>query len=104
MNHANRLSSSELLNSVLQAQDVLLKLYVAIKGYGTGEYVVDLRTVLFPSVDKNNNSSDSDSEDDDRGSNEQWESSVQNQWRVYRLLERNLLRDFLIKEEQMRLS
>jgi hypothetical protein len=69
MNHASRFSSAELQNSVLQVQDVLLKLYVAIKGYGTGEYVVDLRTVLFPSVDKNNNSSDS--EDDDRGSNEQ---------------------------------
>ncbi len=85
--------------SILQAQDVLLKLYAMIKGSPTDEYVLDLKAVL---VDKNDNSSDS--EDDDRGSNEQWESSVENQLRVYRLLERNLLRDLLIKEEQMRLS
>jgi ubiquitin len=64
MNRASRLSSAELQNSVLQAQDVLLKLYVTIKDYPTSEYVVDLKTIIFQSVDKNDDSSDGECDDD----------------------------------------
>jgi ubiquitin len=64
MNRASRLSSAELQNSVLQAQDVLLKLYVTIKDYPTGEYVVDLKTIIFTSVDKNDDTSDGECDDD----------------------------------------
>ncbi len=64
MNHASRFSSAELQNSVLQAQDVLLKLYVTIKDYPTSEYVVDLKTIIFQSVDKNDDTSDGECDDD----------------------------------------
>jgi ubiquitin len=62
MDHTSHLSSVELQNSILEAQDVLSKLYREIKDYFTVENVSDLKTILFPSVD---------SEYDDDLSNEQ---------------------------------
>ncbi len=65
MDHPSRLSSVELQNFILEAQDVLSKLYGEIKDYFTVGNVSDLKTIIFPSDDSN------DSEYDDDVSNEQ---------------------------------
>jgi hypothetical protein len=70
MNHATCLSSVELQNSLLQPQPVLSKLYITTKDYSTVENVVDLKIVIFPSVDKNDDNSDTE-DDNNYRSNEQ---------------------------------
>jgi large subunit ribosomal protein L40e len=68
-NRASRLSLAELQSSVLEAQAVLSTLHRAIKEYHTDENETDLKTIIFPSVD--NNDDNSDGEDNHIASNEQ---------------------------------
>jgi hypothetical protein len=69
MNRASLLSSVELQNTVLQAQEVLSTLHRAIKEYGTVGNVSDLKTIILPSI--NNDDDNNDGEDDEKSSNEQ---------------------------------
>jgi large subunit ribosomal protein L40e len=57
MNYTSRSSSTEVQNSVLEAQGVLSALLRAIKGYSSDDNVSDLNTIIYPTLD--------DNEDDD---------------------------------------
>jgi hypothetical protein len=64
MNFSSRSSSTKVQNSVLEAQGVVSALLTAIKGYYSDDNVSDLKTIIYPSVDDNEDSSDSDEDDD----------------------------------------
>jgi large subunit ribosomal protein L40e len=64
MNYTSRSSSTEVQNSVLEAQGVLSALLRAIKGYSSDDNVSDLNTIIYPTLDDNEDSSDSDEDDD----------------------------------------
>jgi hypothetical protein len=90
--HVHHLSSAKLQEFILQGRAALSVLYRAIP---------DITSIIssIPTDEEDG----SDSEDDDIPSDER-QLPVQHQLRVYRLLEREVLKDLLIKEEQMRLS
>jgi ubiquitin len=64
MDYVNSLSSAELQNSVIEAQSVLSTLHRAIKEYHTDENETDLKTIIFPSVDDNDDGCGSEEDDD----------------------------------------
>ncbi|CAF1090069.1 unnamed protein product [Didymodactylos carnosus] len=101
MDNADHLSSAELQQSILQAHTVLLTLYRSTTNIYTPNNLPNLKTIILPIDDDDN---DNDDIEDDDVLNEQSQSSSPEQLRVYRLLERNVLKDLLIKEEQMRLN
>jgi hypothetical protein len=52
----------------------------------------------------NHGEDDNNIEDNDDVTNDEWTSTVQYQLKVYRLAEHDILKNLLIKKEQMRLS
>jgi hypothetical protein len=64
MDDTSRSSSTEVQNSVLEAQGVLSALHRVIKEYAVIGNVSDLKTIIYPSVDDNEDSCDSDEDDD----------------------------------------
>jgi ubiquitin len=60
MDHTSSLSSVELQDSVLEAQAVLSTLRKAIEQYYVLGNVLNLKTIISPTVDDNDDSSDSD--------------------------------------------
>jgi large subunit ribosomal protein L40e len=69
INHASRLSSAELQNSVLQAQTVLSDLLREIKDFSLTNNLPDLKNIILPITDDDED--DDDNEDDDGVSNDQ---------------------------------
>ena len=67
--NVHQLSLSELQNSILQAQTVLLDLYLKFKDAYVHENVPDLKTILMPIADDADHEESRDSEDEN--SNEQ---------------------------------
>jgi large subunit ribosomal protein L40e len=64
MDDTSRSSSTKVQNSVLEAQGVLSALHRVIKEYAVIGNVSDLKTIIYPSVDDNEDSCDSDEDDD----------------------------------------
>jgi hypothetical protein len=58
--YANRLSSAELQDCILRAQDVLSTLYNASKEFSTSDDIVNLKSVILPKIDDDDRDNDSD--------------------------------------------
>lgn len=65
MNYAKRSSSTDLQNSVLQAQAVLLQLYMGIERCTTAENVPHLTTIMSRNDVNEDDSDESEDEDED---------------------------------------
>jgi hypothetical protein len=64
MDHASSVSSAELQSSVIEAQSVLSTLHRAIKEYFILGNVLDLKIIIFPNVDDNDDGCGSEEDDE----------------------------------------
>lgn len=102
INNCLDLSSREMQDLAFQGQLILSNLYNEIKDFSFSHQIPNLKKILWSNIDDNENDNEDDDDDDVPGEDSQ--SSVEHKLRVYKLLQRDALKDLLIQEEQMRLS